>query len=54
MAAISGQGTPIYFGGLQMSHVATSVIFISDKKEETYDKFSKSGEALYSFPKALI
>ena len=34
--------------------MATSVKYISDKSEETYDNFSKSGEALYSFPKAPI
>ena len=34
--------------------MATSVKFISDRSEETYDRFSKSGEALYSFPKAPI
>ena len=52
MAAISGQGTPIYFCGLQMSHVATSVKFIGDKSEETYDKFSKTGAALFTSPRS--
>jgi len=32
--------------------IATSVKFIGDKSEETYDKFSKSGDSLYTFPKA--
>ena len=34
--------------------MATSCKFIQDKSEETYDKFSKLADALYSFPKHRV